>query len=170
MRISLVVVALLLAVALAAVQADVQKATCTVTGKSVTVTKTTPQIKVNGFTYYFADKVGKDKFVKNPEKYLKEIVCPVLDEQVKVAAGMPSAMYKGNLYLFCCRKCQTAFNKDPEKYAKSAAKTSARLYGNYYCPMHNEVVSKTAGKCSICGMNLIPVEKPNAPGHDGHKH
>jgi Cu+-exporting ATPase len=73
--------------------------------------------------------------------------------------GQPRAMYKGNLYLFCCKKCERAFNKDPEKYAMNAAKVSAQLYGNYYCPMHPDVVAKEKGTCSKCGMNPVPVEK-----------
>jgi YHS domain-containing protein len=149
----------LLSVVTAAIADSKTTAKCPVTGKDVTITKTTPQIEVNGHPYYFADKASKDKFVKNPEKYMKYIVCPVTKDKVKLAAGLPRVMYKDNLYLFCCNKCPVAFNKNPEKYAKNAAKLSAQLYGNYYCPMHPDVVSMQKGTCSKCGMNLVPVEK-----------
>jgi len=39
--------------------------------------------------------------------------------------------------------------------------------GQFYCPMHTEVVQDTPGKCPKCGMNLV--EKKEAPaGHEGH--
>jgi hypothetical protein len=57
--------------------------------------------------------------------------------------------------------------------SKGAAKPSEHLHGTgergagaadvYTCPMHPEVVSPTAGRCSKCGMNLVPkAAKPGA--------
>ncbi len=37
----------------------------------------------------------------------------------------------------------------------------------YTCPMHPEVEQDKPGRCSICGMNLLPKDKVNrAPGHN----
>jgi len=46
-------------------------------------------------------------------------------------------------------------------------KTAHIKAGQFYCPMHKEVVQNKPGKCHECGMNLI--EKKAAPaGHEGH--
>jgi YHS domain-containing protein len=163
------IVILSLAAMTAGALADTKTAQSPVSKKQVTITKTTPKLKVNGYTYYFADKSEKDKFEKSPEKYMKYIVCPVTEEKVKLEPGQPRVTYKKDLYLFCCKQCVARFNKSPEPYVKRAPVVSAQLYGNYYCTMHPAVVSKTKGKCDICGMNLVPVPK-KADKDEGHNH
>lgn len=38
--------------------------------------------------------------------------------------------------------------------------------GRFICPMHPEIVKDTAGKCDLCGMPLVPVEKMGLTGRD----
>jgi RND family efflux transporter MFP subunit len=46
-------------------------------------------------------------------------------------------------------------------------KTAHIKTGQFYCPMHTEVVQDQSGKCPKCGMNLV--EKKETPaGHEGH--
>lgn len=43
----------------------------------------------------------------------------------------------------------------------------------FTCPMHPEILQDRPGKCPICGMDLVPVQKPGKPvrqGHDGDNH
>lgn len=38
--------------------------------------------------------------------------------------------------------------------------------GAYVCPMHPEISSEEPGRCSKCGMNLVPREKSEEHPHD----
>jgi hypothetical protein len=40
-------------------------------------------------------------------------------------------------------------------FANEKSKKDAINSGDFYCPMHPEVTSSEAGRCSICGMELI---------------
>jgi Heavy metal binding domain len=46
---------------------------------------------------------------------------------------------------------QSGSDAQPAPAASQAAK-------KYTCPMHPEVISDKPGKCSKCGMNLVPVK------------
>ena len=155
----LVLVMLTLSAAMAGMKA--QKATDPVSGKQLTVAATTLVVKVNGIPYYFQNKADKAKFTKNPEKYVKETVCPVSGTKVTVTTTTPRIDRNGDIYLFCCNMCPAKFKKDPAKYTAMAPAMSAALTGNYYCPMHPDITSKTAGKCPVCGMNMVAVTKMN---------
>ena len=76
----------------------------------------------NGKTYYFCMAGCKEKFIENPEEYLKEadeeVTCPVSGETVKKSEAFGSMEYKGQTYYFCCAGCQEKFKADPEKYIK----------------------------------------------------
>ena len=52
-------------------KADETKATCSVTGESFKVTKTTPSYAHGGNAYKFCCAGCMDEFKKNPEKYSK---------------------------------------------------------------------------------------------------
>jgi hypothetical protein len=38
----------------------------------------------------------------------------------------------------------------------AAAQSAAAVPGSFYCPMHPDITAKTGGKCSRCGMALVP--------------
>lgn len=76
----------------------------------------------NGKTYYFCMEECKEKFVKEPGKYIRAdediITCPVSGESFKKSEFTESMDYEGKTYYFCCTGCKDKFEKDPEKYAK----------------------------------------------------
>ena len=66
-------------------------------------------------------------------------------------------------------KPKSASTSTPSKEMAQAEieKTAHIKPGQFYCPMHLEVVQDKLGKCPKCGMNLV--EKKEAPtGHEGH--
>jgi YHS domain-containing protein len=77
----------------------------------------------NGMTYYFCMEGCKEKFVKNPEEYIKaseeKVTCPVSGEEIKKSDAAGSMEYKGQTYYFCCAGCEAKFKEDPEKYIKN---------------------------------------------------
>lgn len=76
----------------------------------------------NGKTYYFCMEECRDKFVKEPGKYVGAdediMTCPVSGESFKKSEFTESMDYEGKTYYFCCTGCKDKFEKDPEKYAK----------------------------------------------------
>lgn len=76
----------------------------------------------NGKTYYFCMEGCKEKFVKNPENYVKEagekVTCPVMGHEIEKSKAAGSTEYNGKTYYFCCAGCKEKFEKDPEKYTK----------------------------------------------------
>jgi hypothetical protein len=64
--------------------------------------------------------------------------------------------------------------KDDKAPTKSMAaapdeKTAHIKPGQFYCPMHPNIVSNTPGTCPECNMNLVEKKEPPAQGHEGHK-
>ena len=53
---------------------------------------------------------------------------------------------------------------------------SSHQQKQYTCPMHPQIIRDGPGKCPICGMNLVPVKKPegdlseSSPQADSYKH
>jgi len=90
-----------------------------------------------GKTYYFCSEECKEKFVKDPEKYIKEseeqVTCPVTGEIVKKSEAGASYEYKGKTYYFCCENCKEKFIKDPEKYIQKKDEMKAEKKAG--CPM-----------------------------------
>lgn len=79
----------------------------------------------NNKTYYFCMEECKEKFVKNPEKYLmadeEMVACIVTGEKVKKSEAL-TYKYKEKTYYFCCAGCKDKFIKDPEKYIEKFCK------------------------------------------------
>lgn len=76
----------------------------------------------NGKTYYFCMEGCKEKFVKEPAKYVRadenKVTCPVSGSTFNKSEAYGSKEYNGKTYYFCCAGCKEKFEKDPEKYTK----------------------------------------------------
>ena len=76
----------------------------------------------NGNTYYFCMEGCKEKFVKEPAKYVNadenKVACAVSGSTFNKSDAFGSMEYDGKTYYFCCAGCKTKFEKDPEKYTK----------------------------------------------------
>jgi len=75
-----------------------------------------------GKTYYFCSESCKDKFVNNPDEYVraddKIVTCPVSKKSFKKSETTESMDYDGITYYFCCPGCKEKFEREPEKYTK----------------------------------------------------
>lgn len=76
----------------------------------------------NGKTYYFCMESCKEKFVQNPESYVKDnedkVTCPVMGHEIEKSEAAGSIEHDGKTYYFCCAGCKEKFEKNPEKYIK----------------------------------------------------
>ena len=76
----------------------------------------------NGKTYYFCMEGCKEKFEKEPAKYVSadenKVTCPVRGSTFNKSDAAGSMEYNGKTYYFCCAGCKEKFEKDPEKYTK----------------------------------------------------
>ncbi|UCE41554.1 MAG: YHS domain-containing protein [Candidatus Aminicenantes bacterium] len=76
----------------------------------------------NGKTYYFCMEGCKEKFVKEPAKYVSadenKVKCAVSGSTFNKSDAFGSMEYNGKNYYFCCAGCKEKFEKDPEKYIK----------------------------------------------------
>lgn len=76
----------------------------------------------NGKTYYFCMEGCKEKFVKEPAKYVRadenKVTCPVSGSTFSKSEAYGSEEYNGKTYYFCCAGCKEKFEKEPEKYIK----------------------------------------------------
>lgn len=91
-----------------------------------------------GKTYYFCMEGCKEKFVEDPEKYVKaereKVTCPVSGEDMNKSDAYGSMAYKGKTYYFCCAGCKEKFEKDPEKYIKKKeGKNSSTMESSCSC-------------------------------------
>jgi Cu+-exporting ATPase len=98
-----------------------------VCGMKVDPEKTPHHAEHEGTVYHFCSAGCREKFVKDPEAYLKKAVAP----------ASPHAM-------------------PPAPPAAPATKPAPASGAVYTCPMHPEVISDRPGSCPICGMALEP--------------
>jgi YHS domain-containing protein len=93
-----------------------------VCGMKVKKSEAKATYEYDGKTYYFCMEACKEKFVKDPEKYVKtdeeKVVCPVSGEEINKSEAAGSHEYNGKTYYFCCDGCKEKFLKNPEKYIK----------------------------------------------------
>ena len=96
----------------------------------VTIKDAKHTYEYNGKTYYFCMAGCKEKFMENPEEYLKDaneqVTCPVSGETIAKSDAFGSMEYKGKTYYFCCAGCQDKFKADPEKYIKDNGSSSLK--------------------------------------------
>lgn len=76
----------------------------------------------NGKTYYYCMEGCKEKFVKEPGKYVRAddntVKCPVSGETFNKSDNTDSMEYQGKTYYFCCPNCLEKFKENPDKYIK----------------------------------------------------
>lgn len=80
---------------------------------------------------------------------------PVLNEEtrtirVPVILNNPGLRLKPGMYVTATIRA---------KLLADGAPAPSGLEGQYSCPMHPQVIAKSSGKCSICGMNLAQIPK-----------
>lgn len=51
---------------------------------------------------------------------------------------------------------------------KGSGKSADQEITKYHCPMHPTYISDRQGDCPICGMRLVPIEKPKPDPHAGN--
>lgn len=65
---------------------------------------------------------------------------------------------------------RTSGDTPPDPTAHGGHRTDApEAVGKYQCPMHPEVRSDEPGRCPVCGMKLVAVEKRPEPQSEQHK-
>lgn len=89
---------------------------------------------------------------------------PVCKMKVPVATGLKYSL-DGEDYYFCCQHCLEKFKAEKEGKATSVPEPASG--GSYYCPMHQDVIAKSASECPICGMALVPMSSEEAPDDGG---
>lgn len=67
----------------------------------------------------------------------------------------------------CLREGDVATEAAPAVPAPAGAPAAAP--GAYVCPMHPEISAAEPGRCSVCGMKLVP-RPPQAPQEEEHPH
>ena len=119
--------------------------------------------------YLFCCQGCKDKFDKNPDKYVNhELKDPVCGMDVS-EDSRHSFKHKGHTYYFCCQGCKDQFSSDPGKYLHDDSEGSREQTSEedasaiYTCPMDPEVKQQGPGTCPKCGMALEPMGIPTVP-------
>src|SRR5262249_20184958 len=123
-----------------------------VCGMDVNPKTSSSQYEFEGQTYHFCCVHCREKFAREPEKFVRPPVRSgekqghVVDSEGKSTCPMhPEVRQKK---AGSCPKCGMAL--EPPKPSPPAAKTE------YVCPMHPQIVRAAAGSCPICGMALEP--------------
>lgn len=103
-------------------EAEKEKVTDPVCGMKIVPSEAAAKAEYKGKTTYFCMEGCKEKFLEDPEKYVKAanemVVCPVMGTEIKKFEAAGSSDYEGKTYYFCCAGCKEKFEKDPAKYAE----------------------------------------------------
>jgi P-type Cu+ transporter len=103
-------------------EAGNEKVTDPVCGMKIVSSEAAAKAEYKGKTYSFCMEGCKEKFLENPEKYVKAanemVACPVMGTRIKKSEAAGSSDYEGKTYYFCCAGCKEKFDKDPAKYAE----------------------------------------------------
>jgi Cu+-exporting ATPase len=141
-----------------------EKVICPVTGEEFEKTETTTSFEYKGETYYFCCPGCKEKFVKNPEKYINKegeevhqhseegthgehqengkAIDPVCGMEVEKEGAKHTYEYKGKTYYFCMAGCKDKFAENPEEYLKDADEQVT-------CPVSGETIAKSDAFASM---------------------
>ena len=128
-----------------------------VCGMQVDPEKAKARTSYGGQDYFFCCDGCREKFEREPEKYL-EISVEATDAVCGMSVDPSSAAHRyehrGVEYLFCCSGCREKFAATPQKYLgtgsvddEPAGDLSA---GTYTCPMHPEIASQGPAACPEC--------------------
>ncbi|UUP15958.1 Copper-transporting P-type ATPase [Nitratireductor thuwali] len=124
-----------------------------------------PSHEHGGRLFHFCCQSCRDRFVSEPEAYLKA-KDPVCGMSVDRAAARHFCRHEGEGFYFCSARCLEKFKADPASYLGERAAREPMPEGTKYtCPMHPEVVSDKPGDCPKCGMALEPMGVPT--GEEG---
>ncbi len=127
-----------------------------------------------GTAHYFCNPKCREKFLADPQRYLKPTaesapetaIDPVCGMKVRIRPEAIRAEHEGTAHYFCNPKCREKFLADPQRYlkptAESAPAPSAPAGTIWTCPMHPEILRDKPGPCPLCGMALEPL----APSRD----
>jgi len=106
----------------------------------------------NGQRVYFCCPMCKDKFNKDPEKYISKLeqagvtlektqtLCPVTGDKIDKKHYID---YQGQRVYFCRPDCKSKFSKDPQKYMKKIADSKVVLQSvQKNCPVTGKPVNR----------------------------
>ncbi len=155
-----------------------EKALDPVCGMTVNPATAKHRTELDGKTYFFCSAGCREKFEKDPGKYLdkpaaqaqaEKVVDPVCGMTVDPATAKHRTELGGMTYYFCSAGCREKFEKDPGKFLaprSEAVAEPAPPGAKWTCPMHPEVVRDAPGSCPLCGMALEPMVPTLEEGPD----
>jgi P-type Cu+ transporter len=153
-----------------------------VCGMTVDTGRASGQSEHAGVAYYFCSGSCKQKFDREPGRFLDrslpvvqgplgKAIDPVCGMTVDPARAAGRSEHHGSTYFFCAPSCKQKFDKDPARYAGHEAPEGhghealpAAEGTTYTCPMHPEIVRDGPGSCPICGMALEPMVATHEEG------
>ncbi|MEJ6785407.1 heavy metal translocating P-type ATPase [Aminobacter sp. Piv2-1] len=116
-----------------------------------------PTLEREGHLFHFCSAGCRDKFVKEPEKYISA-TDPVCGMSVDRSSAKNFLKHEGSSYYFCSPACEGKFKAEPAKYLGGKPAAQAAPAGTQYtCPMHPQIIRDKPGSCPICGMALEPM-------------
>ena len=116
-----------------------------------------PTLEHKGHLLHFCSASCRDKFAKEPEKYISA-ADPVCGMDVARDSARHFLKHEGTGYYFCSSSCEGKFTAEPAKYLSGKPAAAPAPKGTQYtCPMHPEIIRDKPGSCPICGMALEPV-------------
>lgn len=128
--------------------------TCPVTGEAI---NKSIFVDYKGKRIYLCCNSCIDPVKKDPEMYIKKLekmgqsVETIAAKEAVAAAGPANVAAKDTAT--ASKKC--GMMNDSSKKKCPMMNDTSKVKGCYTCPMHPEVMQKTAGKCPKCGMDLV---------------
>ncbi|MGF7008964.1 Cu+-exporting ATPase [Aminobacter sp. BE322] len=116
-----------------------------------------PTLEREGHLFHFCSAGCRDKFVKEPEKYISA-TDPVCGMGVDRSSARNFLKHEGSSFYFCSPACEGKFKAEPARYLGGKPAAQAAPTGTQYtCPMHPQIIRDKPGSCPICGMGLEPM-------------